>query len=39
MVVAIPPIRERFGYQPAEMVPTTYPRMRYLIFNLVLFHN
>ncbi|EDR08507.1 uncharacterized protein LACBIDRAFT_297246 [Laccaria bicolor S238N-H82] len=25
MVVAIPPIRERFGYQPAEMVPTTYP--------------
>ena len=27
MVVTVPPIREHFGYKPAEMVPTTYPRM------------
>lgn len=27
MVVAVPPIREHFGYKPAEMVPATYPRM------------
>ncbi|KAF9449541.1 hypothetical protein P691DRAFT_812299 [Macrolepiota fuliginosa MF-IS2] len=25
MVATIPPIREHFGYRPAEMVPTTYP--------------
>ncbi|KAF8227315.1 hypothetical protein L208DRAFT_1297332 [Tricholoma matsutake] len=25
MVVAVPPIREHFGYKPAEMVPATYP--------------
>ncbi|KAF9468093.1 hypothetical protein BDZ94DRAFT_1184442 [Collybia nuda] len=25
MVVAIPPIRESFGYRPAEPVPTSYP--------------
>ncbi|KAF5382112.1 hypothetical protein D9615_004339 [Tricholomella constricta] len=25
MVVTIPPIRERFGYRPAEPVPTSYP--------------
>jgi hypothetical protein len=26
MVVAVPPIREYFGYRPAEIVPNTYPR-------------
>jgi hypothetical protein len=25
MVVAVPPIRESFGYRPAEPVPTSYP--------------
>ncbi|PFH52975.1 hypothetical protein AMATHDRAFT_172490 [Amanita thiersii Skay4041] len=25
MVVTIPPIRERMGYRPAEMVPTSFP--------------
>ncbi|KAM6504515.1 hypothetical protein JOM56_001458 [Amanita muscaria] len=25
LAVAVPPIRESFGYRPAEMVPTSYP--------------
>ncbi|KAF8149956.1 hypothetical protein B0H34DRAFT_667311 [Crassisporium funariophilum] len=25
MAIVVPPIRESFGYRPAEMVPTTYP--------------
>ncbi|PPQ66560.1 hypothetical protein CVT24_007125 [Panaeolus cyanescens] len=25
MAVTVPPIRERFGWRPAEMVPATYP--------------
>ncbi|KXN89100.1 NADH-ubiquinone oxidoreductase 9.5 kDa subunit [Leucoagaricus sp. SymC.cos] len=25
MAVAVPPIREYFGYRPAEMIPTSYP--------------
>ncbi|TFK75252.1 hypothetical protein BDN72DRAFT_955250 [Pluteus cervinus] len=25
LVAAVPPIREKFGYQPGEMVPTSYP--------------
>lgn len=23
--ITIPPIRERYGYRPAEMIPTSYP--------------
>ncbi|KAF8739418.1 hypothetical protein AX14_009787 [Amanita brunnescens Koide BX004] len=25
MLVTVPPLRERWGYKPAQMVPTTYP--------------
>ncbi|KAF8349109.1 hypothetical protein F5887DRAFT_949332 [Amanita rubescens] len=28
LVVTVPPIRERWGYRPAEMVPTSYPLPR-----------
>ncbi|KAK1217256.1 n19m, NADH-ubiquinone oxidoreductase 9.5 kDa subunit [Marasmius sp. AFHP31] len=28
LVVAVPPLRESFGYRPAEMPPTTYPLPR-----------
>ncbi|KIM39873.1 hypothetical protein M413DRAFT_29040 [Hebeloma cylindrosporum] len=25
LAITIPPIRERYGYRPAEMIPTSYP--------------
>ncbi|KAF8910622.1 hypothetical protein CPB84DRAFT_1672537 [Gymnopilus junonius] len=25
MAITVPPIRERLGYKPAEMIPATYP--------------
>lgn len=25
MVLTVPPLRERMGYKPAEMIPSTYP--------------
>ncbi|KAK7696404.1 hypothetical protein QCA50_001060 [Cerrena zonata] len=25
MVITVPPIRKRFGWKPAEPIPTTYP--------------
>ncbi|KAF4571502.1 putative N19M, NADH-ubiquinone oxidoreductase 9.5 kDa subunit [Pleurotus pulmonarius] len=28
MVVTVPPIRERMGWRPAEVVPTSYPLPR-----------
>ncbi|KAL9714105.1 n19m, NADH-ubiquinone oxidoreductase 9.5 kDa subunit [Leucoagaricus gongylophorus] len=31
MAITIPPIREHFGYRPAEMIPTSYPRVFYEI--------
>jgi len=25
LAITVPPIRERYGYRPAEMIPTSYP--------------
>ena len=35
LAITVPPIRERYGYRPAEMIPTSYPRSyksRHLVF-------